>query len=114
MKKGIMEMTDLIVINKADGDNEQRARRTMREYRRILNALQPVSPSWTTSATTVSSINQIGIEEIWKTIKELEKLMKENEYWETRREEHTSDWFRERINDRLIDSFFSEHGTKAE
>src|SRR5699024_1392257 len=41
MKKGIMEMTDLIVINRGEGENEQRARRTMREYRRILHALQP-------------------------------------------------------------------------
>src|SRR5699024_11551373 len=61
MKKGIREMQDLMVINKADGDNEQRARRTMREYRRILNALQPVSPHWTKTATTVSSKNQIAV-----------------------------------------------------
>src|SRR5699024_2094950 len=114
MKKGIMEMTDLIVINKADGDNERPAKRTMREYRQILHALQPVSPGWTTNATTVSSLNRIGFEEIWETIKDFKKMMIENEYWETRREEQTSDWFREMINDRLIESFFSEPGKKEE
>src|SRR5699024_10157654 len=86
----------------------------MREYRRILHALQPVSPGWTTTATTVSSINQIGYEEIWKTIKDVKKLIKENDYWEARREEQTSDWYREMNNDCLIVSFFSEPGKKEE
>lgn len=114
MKKGIMELTDLIVVNKADGDNERPAKRTMREYRQILHVLQPVSPNWTSSATSVSSLNRSGFERIWEIILEFKEVMLENNYWETRREEQTSDWFRDMINDRLIESFFNEPGKKEE
>ena len=114
MKKGIMELTDLIVVNKADGDNERPAKRTMREYRQILHALQPVSPGWTSNATSVSSLKRTGFEHIWETILEFKELMIKSNYWETRREEQTSDWFRDMINDRLIESFFNEPGKKEE
>src|SRR5699024_6078601 len=46
IKKGIMEMTDLVVVHKADGENKTKARQTMREYRRILHHLQPATPGW--------------------------------------------------------------------
>lgn len=114
MKKGIMELTDLIVVNKADGDNERPAKRTMREYRQILHVLQPVSPDWTSKAMSVSSLNRTGFTEIWEIILKFKEIMIENNYWETRREEQTSDWFRDMINDRLIESFFNEPGKKEE
>ena len=114
MKKGIMELTDLIVVNKADGDNERLAKRTMREYRQILHVLQPVSPGWTSNAVSVSSLNRTGFEEIWETILDFKKQMLKNEYWETRRAEQTSDWFRSMINDQLIENFFNKPGKKEE
>ncbi|HLR59772.1 MAG TPA: methylmalonyl Co-A mutase-associated GTPase MeaB [Pseudogracilibacillus sp.] len=114
MKKGIMELTDLIVVNKADGDNERLAKRTMREYRQILHVLQPVSPGWTSNAVSVSSLNRTGFEEIWETILDFKEQMLKNEYWETRRAEQTSDWFRSMINDQLIENFFNKPGKKEE
>lgn len=114
MKKGIMELTDLIVVNKADGDNERLAKRTMREYRQILHVLQPVSPGWTSNALSVSSLNRTGFEQIWETILDFKEQMLKNEYWEARRAEQTSDWFRSMINDRLIESFFNKPGKKEE
>lgn len=114
MKKGIMELTDLIVVNKADGDNERLAKRTMREYRQILHVLQPVSPGWTSNAVSVSSLNRTGFEKIWETILEFKEQMLKNEYWNVRREEQTSDWFKSMINDQLIENFFNEPGKKEE
>lgn len=114
MKKGIMELTDLIVVNKADGENERLAKRTMREYRQILHVLQPVSPDWTSNAVSVSSLNRTGFEEIWETILDFKEQMLKNEYWETRRAEQTSDWFRSMINDQLIENFFNKPGKKEE
>lgn len=112
MKKGIMELTDLIVVNKADGDNKRPAKRTMREYRQILHVLQPASPGWESSATSVSSLNRTGFERVWEIVLEFKEKMQENNYWETRREEQTSAWFKDMINDRLIESFFNEPGKK--
>ncbi len=114
MKKGIMELTDLIVVNKADGANERPAKRTMREYRQILHVLQPASPDWSSTATVVSSINRTGFERVWEIILEFKETMLENNYWETRREEQTSDWFKAMIKDRLIESFYNEPGRKEE
>lgn len=112
MKKGIMELTDLIVVNKADGDNERPAKRTMREYRQILHVLQPASPDWESTAITVSSINRIGFDRIWEIILEFKEVMLTNSHWSKRREEQTKDWFRDMINDRLIEDFFNEPGKK--
>src|SRR5699024_4070091 len=114
MKKGIMELTDLIVVNKADGANERPAKRTMREYRQILHVLQPASPDWSSTATVVSSINRTGFERVWEIILEFKETMQKNNYWETRREEQTSDWFKAMIKDRLIESFYNEPGRKEE
>lgn len=114
MKKGIMELTDLIVVNKADGDNKRPAERTMREYRQILHVLQPASPGWTSNATTVSSLKRTGFDKVWETILEFKEKMLDNNHWETRRQTQTRDWFHDMINDRLIESFFNEKGRKEE
>src|SRR5699024_20665 len=55
MKKGIMEITDLIIVHKADGDNVRRAKRTAREFKQILHYLQPATPGWLSTALPVSS-----------------------------------------------------------
>ena len=63
MKKGIMELADMIVVHKADGDNLRLAKKTVREYKQLLHFLQPASPGWTSNSTPVSSLAKLG----WKT-----------------------------------------------
>src|SRR5690606_6897011 len=50
IKKGILELVDLIVVNKADGDNVKKAKKTMREYNQFLHIFQPATSGWTTKA----------------------------------------------------------------
>ncbi|WP_153732956.1 methylmalonyl Co-A mutase-associated GTPase MeaB [Sporosarcina obsidiansis] len=114
MKKGIMELTDGIVVHKNDGSNKPLVKKTVREYTRILHMLQPASPDWTSTAQPVSSLERTGLTEVWETILKFQQAMKENNYWEVRRQLQTRDWFHSMIKDHLIDSFFSEQGRKTQ
>ncbi|PIC63318.1 methylmalonyl Co-A mutase-associated GTPase MeaB [Sporosarcina sp. P13] len=114
MKKGIMELTDGIVVHKNDGNNKPLVKKTVREYTRILHMLQPASPNWTSTAKPVSSIERTGLEEVWETILEFKQAMKESNHWEIRRQHQTRDWFHSMIKDHLIDSFYAEEGKKTE
>src|SRR5690625_3769270 len=68
MKKGIMEITDLIIVHKADGDNLRLAKRTVREYKQILHLLQPATPGWSATSLAVSSHKNTGHDEVWQLI----------------------------------------------
>ena len=112
MKKGIMELTDLIVVHKADGDNLKLAKKTVREYKQLLHFLQPTSPGWTSTALPVSSLAKTGLDDVWEKILLFKEEMENNHTWDNRRNSQTKDWFHSMINDRLIDSFFAEAGRK--
>lgn len=110
MKKGIMELTDLIIVHKADGDNLPLARKTVREYKQLLHLLQPASPGWTGKSLPVSSYQRTGFDEVWENVLAFKEAMEKNGHWEMRRNHQTKDWFHAMIRDRLIDSFFSKEG----
>lgn len=112
MKKGVMELTDMIIVHKADGKNLRPAKRTVREYKQILHYLQPATPGWTSRPVPVSSYERTGFTEVWDTILTFQKEMLESDYWNKRRNEQTKDWFHSMIEDRLIYSFFAEEGRK--
>src|SRR5690625_4066132 len=106
MKKGIMETVDLIVVHKADGDNKRLAKRTVREYKQILHFLQPATPGWEATAIPVSSYEKTGHDEVWEQILSFKEKMQASNYWKTRRQEQTKNWFYDMIHDRLVEQFF--------
>lgn len=107
MKKGIMELADAVVVNKADGTNEKLAKKTVAEFKQILHFLAPSSPNWTTPALAVSSLYNVGLDTVWETILQFQQIMMEQQSWQNRRKEQTVDWFKKMIVDRLYDDFFS-------
>lgn len=107
MKKGIMELADAIVVNKADGSNEKLAKKTVAEFKQILHFLAPSSPNWTTPALAVSSLYKLGLETVWETILAFKEAMETNDVWQNRRKEQTVDWFKTMIVDKLYEDFFS-------
>ncbi len=107
MKKGIMELADAIVVNKADGTNKSLAEKTAAEYKQILHFLAPATPHWVTPALSVSSLYKTGLNDVWKTILQFETEMKNKKTWEKRRTEQTVEWFKTMIVDRLYEDFFS-------
>jgi LAO/AO transport system kinase len=114
MKKGIMESTDLIIVHKADGENVRSAKRTVREYKRILHHLQPATPGWQATALPVSSIEGNGHKKVWENMTAFVEATKGSGFWETRRNHQLEDWFRDMLRDALIENFFRRAGRKAQ
>ncbi|MFC7684781.1 methylmalonyl Co-A mutase-associated GTPase MeaB [Ureibacillus sp. GCM10028918] len=114
MKKGIMELADGIVVHKSDGDNVQKARKTVREYMQILHFLQPATKGWMSKALPVSSIEKAGLTDVWEMICQFETTIKSTSIWEARRREQTKEWFHTMIRDTLIDAFFQNSDRKSQ
>jgi len=112
MKKGIMELSDAILINKADGDNLLKARTTQAEYNRILHYLQNATEGWETTALTCSSIKNEGIGEIWKLISEFEKKTKESGVFYKRRKSQKREWVYSMLTEYIKDAFFNDDDVK--
>ncbi|WP_071395694.1 methylmalonyl Co-A mutase-associated GTPase MeaB [Bacillus tuaregi] len=106
MKKGIMELADAIVVNKADGENKANAQKTKREYNQILHFLQPATKGWDTKAYTCSALMEDGIKEIWDVIKDFEATTKQSGVFADRRRSQTKEWMKSMIIDQLQNSFF--------
>lgn len=68
IKKGVLELADLIAVNKADGDNAQRAERAAADYRLALHMMTPATPSWTPPVLTCSGLEDLGLAEIWEQV----------------------------------------------
>ncbi len=92
IKKGVIELSDAILVNKADGDNIMRARTTRADYNQILHYLRPASEGWTPKAYTCSSLTGEGIEEIWGVISDFRELVTASGLFERRRNGQTLEW----------------------
>ncbi len=107
IKRGIMEMADLIVINKADGDNVKRARLAKTEYNRALHLFPMKNSGWSPKVTTCSALHNEGIADVWQTITEYFELTQENHYFEQKRKEQNQYWLIETINEQLKQNFYN-------
>ncbi len=107
IKRGIMEMADAIVINKADGDNINKAKLAKTEFNRALHLFPAKKSGWIPTAATCSSITKIGIKEVWKTISDYFELVKSNLYFEEKRKEQNQFWMMETINEQLKSNFYN-------
>ena len=108
IKRGIMEMADGIVINKADGDNIERAKLAQTQFRNALH-LFPLPPSgWTPEVLTYSGYFEIGIAEVWEMIDRYFDFVKANGYFAQKRREQDKYWMIETINERLKSNFYND------
>lgn len=94
IKKGVIELADAIVVNKADGDNRIRARRACADYNRILNFLQPFTPGWQPKALTCSALQGEGIDMVWELVCTFRDQITASGILQKRRREQNLDWFR--------------------
>lgn len=108
MKKGILELSDALIVHKADGGNARLARKTVAEYQGMLHFLQPATPGWKTAALAASSLEKTGIAEVWNLVGEFQQTVKGSGNWEKRRKSQTKEWFRAMIADELHGRFFED------
>jgi LAO/AO transport system kinase len=97
MKRGILEMTDLIAINKADGDNRARADRARHDYESALHLFPASADGWTPPVMTCSAHTRDGIADIWRAVGDHRALVEANGWFARRREEQSLEWMREAL-----------------
>ncbi|SDL95157.1 methylmalonyl Co-A mutase-associated GTPase MeaB [Bacillus sp. OK048] len=107
IKKGVMELADGILVNKADGENKRRALVTKTELNRILHYLQPITEGWSTKAYTCSALSGEGIAEIWQVIQAFRIQTYKSGMFNQRRLKQTIDWMYSMVEEDLRASFFS-------
>jgi len=114
IKRGIIELADLIVITKADQDRLKEARKAQADFQHALH-LFPTSPSgWETKVMTCSAFEGKGLEEIWDQIQAFKKMMVTNDLWQSNRDDQNLGWMKELISHHLARDFYQKPGIKQE
>jgi LAO/AO transport system kinase len=102
IKRGIMELADLILINKADGDTEALAAQSAIEYRNALQLLRPRSPDWKVEVQTCSARDNIGVADAWAVIKRHQDTLQSSGELASRRAEQARSWLWSEVKDSLL------------
>ncbi len=108
IKKGVVELADAILINKADGENRVRAEAARAEYNRALHYLTPATTGWRAQAYTGSAVSGTGIAELWKVITEFQAQTTASGVLAARRRAQTRDWLHTLVAEQLR-AFFYRH-----
>ncbi len=106
IKRGIMEMADGIIINKADGNNIEKAKLAASQFRNALHLFPPTLSGWIPKVLTYSGYYEIGIQEVWDMVDEYVAFTRKNGYFEQKRHEQSKYWMFETINEQLKEHFY--------
>jgi LAO/AO transport system kinase len=107
IKKGVLEVAEAIVINKADGDNIARAELAQKEYQAALHLLMPFSPNWTVPVLTCSALERLGVDMVWDTIEKHRSVLTASGELEAKRKTQAKEWFRFLLDDGLKTWFYN-------
>jgi LAO/AO transport system kinase len=109
IKKGVLEVADVIAVNKADGDNVERAERACRQFEKALHYLTPASPIWSPRAMTCSSleVDNPGMLKIWEAVLEHRRLYLERGALANKRRQQALDWMWSLLEEGLRERFYS-------
>jgi LAO/AO transport system kinase len=113
LKKGIVELADMIAINKADGDNVVRARAAAAEYRAALHILSPRSPNWSPPVVTYSAVTGDGIAALWAAVLEHRAKLTASGELDERRGKQQVKWMWSMLEERLFAPLRSDRTLKA-
>jgi LAO/AO transport system kinase len=105
IKKGVLEIADMIVVNKADGDNELRARQAVIHYRNALHITQPKTPTWQPPVTMCSALKEHGIAEIWTHLQDYREKLTATSEWQEKRQKQRVKWMWAMVQDKLMSDF---------
>ena len=113
LKKGMVELADMIAVNKADGDNVKRAKGAAAEYRGALHILTPRSASWSPPVLTCSALTGEGIPELWASVLDHRERMRKSGEFEVRRREQQVKWMWTMLEERMFARLRSDSALKA-
>jgi LAO/AO transport system kinase len=113
IKKGILELADIIAVNKADGDGAIRARAAASEYRAALSILAPADPDWTPPVMTVSGLTGTGLAELWAEVERHRRVHRANGRFEAKRRRQQVHWMHEMIAARFAERLAGDPAIRA-
>jgi LAO/AO transport system kinase len=112
IKKGVLELADAIAVNKADGQNIEKAKEARKIYENALHLLTPTSPHWHPPVLTCSGLTMEGIPEIWGTVMAHRKKMIETEALQINRKKQNIEWMWALVEEQLKLRFFQNERVK--
>jgi LAO/AO transport system kinase len=112
IKRGIMELSDLIVVNKADGDRVPLAKRARGDYRHALRMLPPSTPGWETPVQIASATEGTGLAEIWESVEQHRAHLEETGLLEKRRRHQTERWLDSMIEEAMLAAVHARGGVE--
>ncbi len=113
IKRGIVELADILAINKADGDNVKAARRAAAQLKSALSLLRSPTEGWTPPVATVSSLEERGMDEVWKLVLEHRQHLEQHGLLDQKRSEQREVWLTSMIHDGLEERFFARADVQA-
>ena len=113
IKKGVLEIADMIAINKADGDNEARARMTAADYRAALRIITPASAAWQPPVHMISGLKNIGLDALWAEVEKHHVMMEKSGALQAKRADQMVRWMWAMLKDRLLGDFLHDEGVAA-
>ena len=114
IKRGIIEMADAIIINKADGNNKKAAKAAKLEFNRALHLYPEKASGWQPKVSLCSALNREGISEVWDIIKDYLRITGSNHYFDLKRTKQNKFWLLQTIEERLKSNFYTSEKIKAE
>ena len=106
IKRGIMEMADMMVITKADGENIHKAQLAKAQYQNALHLFPLPESQWRAKVFTCSSVDKVGLEEVWNGVEEYLDHIEANGYFQANRNRQNKYWMYETINETLKNAFY--------
>jgi len=113
IKKGVVEIADAIVVNKADGPGTHAAQTARAEFERVLHYLRPTTEGWQTRAFNTSATTGTGISEIWEVVTRYQEITLAAGLFEARRADQERQWMRDLVSEGLLDLFQSDPALEA-
>ncbi len=108
VKRGVMELADLVVVNKEDGDLAPAARRTQADYAHALRLMAPQHKGWVPQALTCSALKEEGLAEIWRAIEDFHTRLTKSGEWQSRRRDQARNWLRQEMSESLMEALKSD------
>ena len=113
MKRGIMEMADLLIINKADGENIKAAESAATEYRNALHLFPPGPGDWTPPVNTCSALEQKQVDAVWQQVLKHRDTLQKTGLLEQHRQEQRLYWFKEGVRNLVLETLYQNPDVKA-
>jgi LAO/AO transport system kinase len=113
IKKGVLELADIVVVNKADGEHAREARKAARELSGVIRLIYPRKTLWRPPVLTMSALEGTGLEELWETVERHREVLSEAGEFEARRRTQQVDWTWQMVRDTVLDRVLTNPAVRA-